>query len=329
MPARAHPDGGGTLAAQLDAIEHSGGRGSVRVARGQRLEVTSLDKVYFPADGLTKGDVMRYYATIARFILPTLAGRPLVLRRSPDGLAGATFVQQRASDDVPSGVRVEAIPDAAGVSARRVVGGSIATLLYTVQLGCISIDPWLTRLPSLDVADYAVLDLDPGPQATFADVARVASRLGERLTALGLHGAAKTTGSRGVHLFVPLPARATFATSLALAGVLAGWAARRWPREATVERALAARPPGAVYVDTLQNMRGKSVAGVYSARARPGATVSTPVMWAELAADLDPRAFTIRTVPLRVAQHGDLWRALARRNPAAAVREALGRPVSD
>src|SRR5574340_928663 len=141
MAQRSHHDAADAIVARLDHIEHALGRGLATIARGQRLEVTSLDKVYFPGDGLTKGDVMRYYARIAQAILPTLAGRPLVLRRSPDGLAGATFVQQRAGDELPAGVRAEAVPDAAGVPTRRIVGGSLATLLYTVQLGCISVDP--------------------------------------------------------------------------------------------------------------------------------------------------------------------------------------------
>lgn len=308
---------------QLDAIEHAGGAGTVKVARGATLDVSSLDKVFFPKEGYTKGDLMRYYARVARYLLPLIADRPLVLKRTPDGVGGETFFQQKAPEHVPDGVQVEEIPAGEGEPQRRVVGGALVTLLYLVQLGCISVDPWLSRVGSLGDADMAILDLDPGPRAPFSRVIRVAGWVREELDALGLNAAVKTSGSRGLHIALPLPARTTYETALLLAQLVATRVAAAHPREATVERALKSRPPAAVYVDYLQNAEGKSVAAAYCARAVPGASVSTPLDWSELREGLDPRAFTIETVPGRLAAVGDIWgAAMRRRNSVKGIRAA-------
>jgi bifunctional non-homologous end joining protein LigD len=312
------------LGAQLEAIEQAGGTGELRIARGRTLEVSSLDKVFFPHEGYTKGDVMRYYAAVQRVILPALAGRPLVLKRSPEGLEGETFFQQKPPEHLPAGVRIATVESESGAPQERVVGGDLVTLLYLVQYGCISMDPWLSRVGSLESADYAILDLDPGPDAPFARVVEVALQVRAALDALGLHGVPKTSGSRGVHIALPLPPRTTFETARRLAQVIAERVAASHPHVATVERALKQRAPDAVYVDFLQNAAGKSVASAYCVRAKPGATVSTPLEWNELDATLEPHAFTIETVPARIAERGDLWGpALRRRNSARALRAAV------
>jgi bifunctional non-homologous end joining protein LigD len=253
-----------------------------------------------------------------------MADRPLVLKRFPDGIDGESFYQQKAPANPPRGVRVDTIEDADGDRVERLVGGSLATLLYQVQLGTISVDPWHSRVGSLDYADYAVIDLDPGPGATFARVVEVATFVKEQLDQLGLHGAVKTSGASGMHIFLPLPPRTTSESALQFAQRIATRVAAAHPKEATVERTVSQRPKSTVYVDYLQNALGKSVAAAYAVRARPGATVSTPLDWSELTASLDPRKFTIETVPARFARTGDLWTpVLKRRNPAAAVRAAL------
>ena len=311
------------VVAQLDLIERDGGDGTVRLAQGVVLEVSSLGKPFFPKTGHTKGDVMRHYARVAPLILPTLEDRPLVLKRYPNGVDGEAFFQQKAPDHTPPAVRVESIESEEGEGQRRIVGGDLATLLYTVQLGCISVDPWLSRVGSLGVADFAVLDLDPGPGAGLERILAVARWLKKELDALGLRGALKTSGSRGIHIFLPLPPRTGYDTSLLLAQLVATRVADAHPDEATVERSVKARPPAAVYVDYLQNVRGKSVAGVYAVRARPTPTVSTPLVWEELTGDLDPSHFTVDTVPKRFASSGDIWTSvLKRRNTLAAVRRA-------
>jgi bifunctional non-homologous end joining protein LigD len=306
---------------QLEQIEHSGGTGSLRGASGTTLAISSLDKVLFPEQGYTKGDVMRYYARVASVILPVMAGRPLVLKRSPAGLSGTMFFQQNAPRDVPAAVRTAAIERKAGDVRTRIVGGSLATLLYTVQIGCISVDPWHSRVRSLDTADYAVLDLDPGPHTPFSRIVEVAQTIKAELDTLALAAGLKTSGSRGLHIVLPLPRGASYDTAALLAERLAQRVVDARPDLATVERSLDARPPGTVYVDHLQNARGKSLAAAYCLRARPGATVSAPLAWSELTADLDPAAFTIHTMPRRIETLGDLWGSAMRgRNTRRNVR---------
>jgi len=311
------------LEAELDAAEHESRDAHLTLGRGVTLSLSSLDKVWFPgrAGGYTKGDVLRHYVRVAPFILPVMEDRPLVLKRFPEGINGEAFYQQKAPANPPAGVRVETIQDADGDRVDRLVGGTLATLLYQVQLGTISVDPWHARVKSLGFADYSVIDLDPGPRAKFERVVEVATWAKEELDRLGLHGALKTSGSTGLHIFLPLPPRTSNEAALLVAQLVATRVANAHAREATVERTVAARPKATVYVDYLQNVLGKSVAAAYAVRARPGATVSTPLEWNELTPKLDPRDFTIETVGERFARVGDIWSlALANRNTSAALK---------
>jgi bifunctional non-homologous end joining protein LigD len=306
-------DAADAIVGQLDEIESAGGAGTLVFGRARSLEVSSLGKVFFPGDGHTKGDVMRFYARVSPYLLPAIADRPLVLKRFPNGITGPSFYQQNAPDEAPDVVRVETIRNEKNVEQRRFIGGDLPTLLYTIQLGAISVDPWHGRVGALEYADYTILDLDPGPRATFARVVEVAHWVHEELEVLGLEGAAKTSGSRGIHIHVPLPSRTSEETALLVAQLIATRVSEAHPSEATIERSVKARPPAAVYVDYLQNIRAKTVAGVYSVRAKPGATVSTPLRWTELVPTLDPRSFTIDTVPQRVNRLGDLWAVVKQR----------------
>jgi bifunctional non-homologous end joining protein LigD len=301
------------VVAQLDAIEMDGGSGSLWLGAGRTLDVTSLGKPWFGRAGFTKGDVMRYYARVAPAILRAVADRPLVLRRFPNGIDAPAFYQQRAPDAAPEGVRVEQVPDGDGEPEPRLVGGDLLTLLYTVQLGAISVDPWHGRVADTELADYAIVDLDPGPRAPFPRVVQVARWVKETMDAIGVTGAVKTSGATGLHVVLPLEPDTYAESARTLAQLIATHVAVQHPKEATVERSVAKRPPGAVYVDFLQNIRGKTVAGVYAVRARPGATVSTPLAWDELDERLDPRDFDVSTVPERLERLGDLWAAAMRR----------------
>jgi bifunctional non-homologous end joining protein LigD len=318
--------GDNALEAELEAAERKGRDAHLTLGGGVRLALTSLDKVWFPgrAGGYTKGDVLRYYVRVEPFVVPVMADRPLVLKRFPDGITGEAFYQQRAPANPPNGVRVETIEDADGDRVDRLVGGSLATLLYQVQLGTISIDPWHARVKSLGFADYSVIDLDPGPRAKFERVVEVATFVKEELDRLGLVAALKTSGASGLHIFLPLPPRTSNEAALLIAQLVATRVANAHPKEATVERTVRDRPKATVYVDYLQNVLGKSVAAAYAVRARPGATVSTPLEWRALTPKLDPNDFTIRTVGERFAKVGDLWaKSIAERNTAAALK-ALG-----
>jgi bifunctional non-homologous end joining protein LigD len=221
---------------------------------------------------------------------------------------------------VPAGVRVETIA-ANGDRQRRVVGGDLLTLLYVIQLGCVSVDPWHSRVPSLDFADYTILDLDPGKDATFRDVVPVARWVKEVLDEYHLHAAVKTSGARGIHVYLPLPRQISNDRAKRLAQEVATEVVRRHPKETTITRSVSARKSTAVYVDYLQNDRGKSVAGPYCVRAKPGASVATPLAWEELTKALDPRRWTIETALTRFADVGDLWHeAMRRPNTVRAIR---------
>jgi bifunctional non-homologous end joining protein LigD len=295
------------LVRSLQEIEDGSGSGTIEV-EGKDLAVTNLKKVFFPQKKLTKGDLMRYYVTVAPLVLPVMKDRPLVLKRFPNGVEAPSFFQQNAGE-TPEGVRVEKIETQGGSTNLRIVGGDLHTLLYTVQLGSISVDPWHSRIQSLEFADYSIIDLDPGPRATFGRVVQVGRLIKETLDRLGLHAALKTSGSRGVHIYLPLPPKTPNEAATLVAQIIATQVAEANPKIATIERAVKARPATAIYVDYLQNIIGKTVAGAYSARANPGALVSTPLQWEELTDDLDPRDFTIETTPGRFAEVGDIWAA--------------------
>ncbi|HSJ63148.1 MAG TPA: DNA ligase D [Gemmatimonadaceae bacterium] len=308
----------------LSEIEAGSGNGTIALPDGRSLRVTSLGKPYFTGPTITKGDLMRYYLSVAPGLLPAIADRPLVLKRMPDGMAGETFFQHRPPSGAPEVMRTAEVSTEDGMQPR-VIGGDLATVLALVQFGVISMDPWHSRIDSLDVPDYAFLDLDPGPDAGFGRVIDVALAVREELESLGLRGVPRTSGSRGVHIALPLPAGLTYDVALVLAQIVATRVADAHSALATVERAVRQRAPDAVYVDYLQNVRGKSIASVYSVRARTGATVATPLDWDEVRPGLDPTAFTVATVPERLAALGDLWRAgMRRRNAMRAITRLAG-----
>jgi bifunctional non-homologous end joining protein LigD len=196
-----------------------------------------------------------------------------------------------------------------------------------VQLGTIAVHPWQSRLRSSAFADYSTIDLDPGDDVPFSRVVELARRIGGVLDHLGLNGAVKTSGSSGLHVVVPLPARTTYPRSTALAEAISARMAAEFPELATTERRIKARPRGTIYVDAQQNSRGKSVACAYSVRERLNAPVSAPLRWDELTSRLRIEAFTIRTMPRRVARCGDVWQdAMQQRNSTGAIaRVAEGR----
>ena len=301
------------LIGAIARLEEEGTGGTLDLGGDQHLDVSNLDKRFFPKRGYTKGDLMAYYASVSPFLVPAMADRPLVMKRFPHGVAGQSFYQQRAPEDPPPGVRVESVADEGLKTQARLVGGDLITLLYIVQLGAISIDPWHSRVQSVGFADYAIVDLDPGPRASFRRVVDVALWVGEELERLGLHGVPKTSGSSGIHIVLPLVAETPNETARLVAEIVATRVAERHPAATTVTRWVQSRPTSSVYVDFLQNIRGKTVASVYSARATPDATVSAPLRWNELTQTLDPRDFTIESMGARLRETGDIWREGMRR----------------
>src|SRR6185312_4983340 len=246
---------------------------------------------------------------VSPYLLPVVRDRPLVMKRFPDGIAGNAFYQQRAPEPVPRGVRSERVDIGDDVPAR-LVGGDLATLLHMVQLAVISQDPWFSRAQSPFEMDSAAIDLDPMAEAPFSRVRDVARWVHDELEALGVPGWLKTSGSRGLHVFLPLAPGTSYESGMLFCQIVASFVVHRHPEAATVERTVNKRDPKTVYIDCLQNISGKTLACAYSARASVYAGASTPLAWDELTDRLDPRAFTIKTLPARLATVGDLWAGL-------------------
>jgi bifunctional non-homologous end joining protein LigD len=310
-----------SVVSQLHALEDARRDGTVQLPDGTALGVTNLAKVYWPAAKLTKGALLRYYAEMSPLILPAVADRPLVMKRFPNGIGGTAFYQQRSrQENPPPGVRVDTLPEGldpiSEPDARRFIGGSLITLLYMTQLSAISQDPWFSRVQSPLDADYVALDLDPGDGTPFARVLDVARWIRDELASLRVQAVPKTSGSSGLHIYVPLPPETSYESGMLFCQIVATVTASRHPRVATVERAVRARPKGTVYVDFLQNIMGKTLATAYSARATTFAGVSTPLRWEELDEDINPQDFTISTSPGRFRETGDLWARLRTKKTA-------------
>jgi bifunctional non-homologous end joining protein LigD len=305
---------------QLRALEDARRDGVVELPGGQRLGVTNLAKIFWPSEKLTKGDLLRYYAEVSPLILPAVADRPLVMKRFPNGVGGPAFYQQRSRQEKPpAGVRVETLPDdiepISEENARRLVGGSLITLLYMTQIAAISQDPWFSRVQSPLDMDYAAIDLDPGEGTPFSRVLDVARWVHDELETLRVPAVPKTSGSSGLHIYIPLPPGTSYESGQLFCQIVATVIASRHPRAATVERTVRARPKGTVYVDYLQNILGKTLATAYSARASAFAGVSTPLTWPEVHEGVDPKDFTLVSAPARFREVGDLWARLRKTRP--------------
>jgi len=296
-----------SLLTQLDKIE-AGPGGGVITFGGGRLEVSNLGKLFWPKLKLTKGDLFRHYVRVAPFILPILEDRPLVMKRYPNGISGPPFYQHRAPDKVPAGVRIERVN--AGTEMRpHLIGGGLATLLYTAQLGAISQDPWFSRVQMPQTIDHIAIDLDPPDGLPYRRVLDVARWVRDALVSVKATGFAKTSGAGGLHVYVPLPPQTTYESGLLFAQLIATTVAERHPKEATIERSVKARGRR-IYVDYMQNALGKTLASAYSARASEFAGVSTPLTWDEVDEGVSPRDFTVANFDQRIKAAGDPWAAL-------------------
>jgi DNA ligase D len=283
------------------------------------VRLTHPDRVLYPAQGVTKRELAAYWQAVAGRALPHLAGRPLTLVRCPRGRQQRCFHQQHAGPGLPAALRRVAVPAADGGTAGRVVVDDLAGLAATVQAGALELHPWGARADDPDRPDRLVLDLDPGPGVPFADVAAAALAMRDRLlAAAGLASFAKTTGGKGLHVTAPLAPGPgwDWAGVKALARSVAEALAAGEPARYTAAAAKGERE-GRIYVDYLRNDRGATAVAPYSPRARPGATVAAPLAWEEVAHDLDPEAFTVRSVPARVRERPDPWAGFeaARRGP--------------
>jgi len=280
--------------------------GAALDVEGQRLKFTHLNKVYYPADGVTKRDVINYYDAVADLLLPHWRDRPLSLRRYPEGIEHEGFFQKNAAEGFPDWVRRATVMAENDEPRVQVIGHARAELLFLANLGCIDQNPWMSRVETLDHPDFILIDLDPFecPYDKIVEAAHVVRR---KLDFLGLTGYPKTTGGNGLHIYVPLEPIYSYAQTKAVAEILARVCAAERPDLFTLPRNVKGREPGRVYFDFLQNGRGKTISAPYVLRPRPGATVATPLEWREVKPGLRPADFHLRNVLERFARVGDLF----------------------
>ena len=281
----------------------------------KEVKLTNLKKLFWPADGYTKGDLVAYYERVAPLLLPYLRDRPLVLTRYPDGIAGKSFFQKNAPEFTPEWMTTRRVED-----TEYFVCNQLEELLYVVNSGNIPLHLWSARYETIDSPDWSILDLDP-KGAPFEHVVRVARHIHALLDEVGVRHFVKTSGQDGLHVLIPLGAELSHEASTLFAEVIARVVAHDLSDIATVARALSQRG-GKVYVDFLQNGFGKTIAGAFSVRPRPGAPVSTPLGWKEISAKLDPSRFTIRTVPERMKEAADPMLDVL--GPGVDVESAIG-----
>ena len=285
---------------------------------GRQLKFTNLNKVFYPREGNTKRDVIRYYDAVAPLLLPYLKDRPLSLRRYPDGIEGESFFQKHARTDFPSWLRTETIEMHDGKKPTSfVVADDRASLLYLANLACIDQNPWMSRVLAgkegagkmdlLEHPDFILIDLDP-QDCPYDRIVEAAQLIRQKLDLLELEGYPKTTGGHGMHIYVPVEPVYTYEQTRAFAEILARWVAEERPDLFTTPRPVARRDKGKVYFDYLQNAYGKTISAPYVLRAHPGAPVATPLAWHEVAPGLVPTRFHMRNALDRFASVGDLFR---------------------
>jgi bifunctional non-homologous end joining protein LigD len=293
-------------------------------AAGRELRLSNLNKLYWPDDGFTKGDLLAYYWNVAELILPHLRDRPLTMKRMPDGLAGQPFYEKQVPAHAPDWLPTAAVPSEDDTRVVEfVVVQDLASLLYVVNLGCIEMHPLHARAGSLDRPDYAFFDLDPFEPYTYADVRTVAKLVKVVLDGLGLRGYPKTSGATGMQVFVPLDGTHTHADARELVERVGRLVVRAYPEKATMAWPLAERA-GKIFIDHQMNRPGANIASVYSLRPLPRAPVSTSLDWEELDEDLEPDDFRIDNVWERFAAGDRFAPVLTDKQSLAGAMEALG-----
>ena len=280
------------------------------ITRGRRtLRLSNLDKPFWPDEGIVKGELLAYYRDVATVLLPHLRRRPFTMKRYPDGWQGKSFFQKQAPSHMPAWIGTAAFPASTREGERRVIDYALVddelALLWMVNMGCIDMHAWASRVDKPARPDWVMFDLDPSEGSGFEEVIEVAQLVRQALDVLELESVPKTSGSRGIHVLVPITRRHGFDEVREFAGIVAGALARAHPGLVTTEWTKAKRK--GVLVDANQNGPGKTTASVYSVRPRAGAPVSTPLRWDEVRVGLDAHMFTMDVVLERVERDGDLF----------------------
>jgi len=279
--------------------------GEILKANNHKIILSNPGKIYWKDDHYTKSDLIQYYRAIAPFILPYLKDRPMVMRRNPDGIDHPSFFQKNTSTlNLPSWIKTIKIQHEVWLTQYLIVQDE-ATLLYVVNLGCIELNPFNSRVKSLEKPDYVVFDLDPVDIA-INKVVETAHVLHDILEKAQIPNYCKTSGGRGLHIYVPLHAKYTFEQVRNFAEIIAIAAHQQIPEFTSLER-MPAKRQKKVYIDTLQNDFSKTLAVAYCVRPKPHAPVSTPLKWSEVKPNLDPTAFNMTTLPKRLKEVGDLF----------------------
>jgi bifunctional non-homologous end joining protein LigD len=277
---------------------------------GREVQLTNLRKIFWPELGLTKGDLLQYYADVADALIPHVRDRAMVMKRYPNGASGEFFFMKRAPTPRPSWIEICSIDHGSEKVIDFPMVQDRASLMWVVNLGCIDLNQWYARCDDVDRPDYVHFDLDPGAGADFDQVRETGLVVREALDALKMPSLVKTTGSKGLHVYVPIVRGPVQKEVWAFAKELAQALAVRNPALITAEYRVANRPRGRVLVDYNQNAWGRTLASIYSVRPRPDATVSTPVTWNEVERGIRIEDFTVKNVPSRVHKRGDLWKSL-------------------
>ena len=272
---------------------------------GEHVSLTHIDRVYWPDEKITKFDLLCYYLRLAPHILPFLKDRPAILQRYPRGVNAPMFFQQDL-ESAPRFIKTVRLTNQEGRELNYAVYTTVGSLLHFVNLGTIEQHPWHSIVKRLDHPDYLMLDLDP-KEAPWKNVLEVALVCKEVFEEVGLSAFPKTSGSSGIHVYLPLKPKHDYRNIAAVAEALASEVAQRAPKIATIQRSLAKRQKQQVYVDAMQNARGKTIAAVFSARAKPGATVSMPLTWKQIEKGVKISDFTIKNVPGLIKKNHDTW----------------------
>ena len=275
----------------------------------QELKLTNQNKIYFPDDDVSKGDVIDYYQSISKYILPHLKARPQSMNRFPNGIKGLSFYQKDASEETPNWIEIEKVfSESSDKYINYIICNDKETLAYLNNLGCIELNVWTSRLPKADFPDYLVLDLDPSDKNTFEDVIETTLAVKEVLDFAGIKAVPKTSGSSGIHIYIPMGAKYDYDQVKDFGHLLMQMVQQKLPDLTTLERSLQKRDKNKIYLDYLQNRRGQTLASVYSLRPKEGATVSMPLEWDEVKVGLKPTDFTIYNALERLKEKGDLFK---------------------
>lgn len=273
------------------------------------IKLTNQDKIYFPKDGITKGDVVEYYQSVADYILPHLKNRPLSLNRFPNGIEGQSFYQKDAGDSIPEWIKTTQVySESNDKYIDYIYCNDKATLAYLNNLGCIDLNPWNSSLPDLEHPDFMVLDLDPSKKNSFDDVIETALQVKDVLDSIKTRAYCKTSGSTGIHIYIPMGGKYEFDQVKDFAHILMQQVQKQLPDLTTLERSLQKRSENKIYLDYLQNRSGQTLASAYSLRPKEGASVSMPIEWEELKPGLKPTDFNIHNALDRIKEKGDLFK---------------------